>query len=466
MSNHLHIAVMRGGKVVDDRYVASSGLLSVGQLAKNMVQLGGKDVPPEHLLFSFKQPQPTLNVFAGMRGEIALDGRNRQPLAALQGQGQAAPGGWSLPLPPTARGWVAVGDASFQFHLGPKPAAAPLRPLPPEMKGSLLQNVEATFIGILAAVLAAEIAAMAVVANDPRQVDFDKADEEAEARVAELLMPEKPKEEPKNEDDAKKKAEEEAAKKAAEAAKEEKKEEKKEEEAKKPDPSDDSPAAAKAETERKAQLRENVKNTAMLRVLGSVGGAGGALGSIFSSSTSFGAGIDEALAGAKGGIGVATGSADASARKGSASGDGPATIGGDIGAAAGGGGGGGGAGVALAEKKKVVAPQIAFEEGDMDVEGGEVDKASITSFIRMRIGSVKQCYEKELKLNPSLKGKIVVRFMIMPTGRVSEVGIDSTTMKNADVEACIVSRVKAWSFPVKPEEPAPVTFPFVFSPGG
>jgi TonB family protein len=84
----------------------------------------------------------------------------------------------------------------------------------------------------------------------------------------------------------------------------------------------------------------------------------------------------------------------------------------------------------------------------------------------MRLRSVQGCYEKELKLNPALKGKVVVRFVIRTTGRVGDVSIDQNTMGSAGVGSCIVNLVRTWVFPMKLEEDTPVSFPFVFSSGG
>ena len=45
-------------------------------------------------------------------------------------------------------------------------------------------------------------------------------------------------------------------------------------------------------------------------------------------------------------------------------------------------------------------------------------------------------------------------------------GIAGAATTSAGVAACIRSLIQRWSFPVKPDEDAPVSFPFVFQPGG
>jgi TonB family protein len=79
---------------------------------------------------------------------------------------------------------------------------------------------------------------------------------------------------------------------------------------------------------------------------------------------------------------------------------------------------------------------------------------------------VQSCYERELKLSPSLHGKVVVRFTIRTNGRVGDAGIDSSTMRSEEVSNCIVRLVRTWSFPFRPAQDTTVSFPFVFQPGG
>ena len=59
--------------------------------------------------------------------------------------------------------------------------------------------------------------------------------------------------------------------------------------------------------------------------------------------------------------------------------------------------------------------------------------------------SIQYCYERELKRNPSLRGKVVVRFTITPQGTVKDVEIVSSTLDNRRVEQCIVSRIRRWN---------------------
>ncbi len=58
--------------------------------------------------------------------------------------------------------------------------------------------------------------------------------------------------------------------------------------------------------------------------------------------------------------------------------------------------------------------------------------------------AIQYCYERELQRNPDLKGKISVRFTILPDGTVSSPAIISSTLENERVERCILSRISRW----------------------
>ncbi len=59
--------------------------------------------------------------------------------------------------------------------------------------------------------------------------------------------------------------------------------------------------------------------------------------------------------------------------------------------------------------------------------------------------SVQYCYQRELKRNPNIKGKLVVRFSITPQGTVKDVEVISSTLNNRKVERCVSNRIRRWS---------------------
>ena len=77
---------------------------------------------------------------------------------------------------------------------------------------------------------------------------------------------------------------------------------------------------------------------------------------------------------------------------------------------------------------------------------------------------VQDCYERELKRDPSLAGKIEIEFTIGTSGRVDEAFVASNRMGSDAVGDCIVSRLKRWRFPKPGGGSVTVSFPFIFTP--
>ena len=80
------------------------------------------------------------------------------------------------------------------------------------------------------------------------------------------------------------------------------------------------------------------------------------------------------------------------------------------------------------------------------------------------MASIKECYEKELKRDPKLAGKITVGFTIETDGKVSETFIEGNTMGNKTVANCITGRIRTWRFPKPKGGSVTVAYPFIFSP--
>jgi len=76
--------------------------------------------------------------------------------------------------------------------------------------------------------------------------------------------------------------------------------------------------------------------------------------------------------------------------------------------------------------------------------------------------AVKFCYERQLIKEPTLHGKVLVNFIIDRDGSVREARVDGSTLKNAEVEEYLLSRVGRWVFPAPRGGIVNVKYPFVF----
>jgi len=105
---------------------------------------------------------------------------------------------------------------------------------------------------------------------------------------------------------------------------------------------------------------------------------------------------------------------------------------------------------------------VGLIEEEGEVSGG-LDREVIAQYIRQQIGQILYCYERQLSASPDLFGKLAVRFTIKADGRVDSQKIGESTLKNASVEGCVLSKVGQWKFPT-PEGGTQVivTYPFFF----
>ena len=81
--------------------------------------------------------------------------------------------------------------------------------------------------------------------------------------------------------------------------------------------------------------------------------------------------------------------------------------------------------------------------------------------------ALQDCYKQELKVNPTVKGKIIVRFTVDPNGNVVKVSVVSSTLKSSRMENCLVRRIKNWrDFGYCDPSIGNVTYKQVFNFGG
>ena len=97
---------------------------------------------------------------------------------------------------------------------------------------------------------------------------------------------------------------------------------------------------------------------------------------------------------------------------------------------------------------------------------GALDRSLIDEVIKRHMNQIRYCYQRELTRTHNLQGKIVIKFVIARDGSVSSASVKNTTMSNAAVEQCVVSRFMRMQFPSpKGGGIVIVSYPFLFSPG-
>lgn len=73
------------------------------------------------------------------------------------------------------------------------------------------------------------------------------------------------------------------------------------------------------------------------------------------------------------------------------------------------------------------------------------DENAIEEVVSRHKAEMQLCFENERRKNPALQGKLTVRFIITPQGKVRDAWIVASTLDNADVEQCLLARLKRWN---------------------
>lgn len=200
------------------------------------------------------------------------------------------------------------------------------------------------------------------------------------------------------------------------------------------------------------QAREQAKNAGILGVLRSSMGSWNSPTSEFGRDTALGNDPMSALGALMGdqigenfgfgGLGLR-----GTGRGGGGTGEG--TIGlGNIGTIGHGGGGGDGSGYGRGAGglggRGTKAPRVRMANADVR---GSLSKEVIRRVIQRHLNEVRFCYEQQLNARPDLHGRVVVNFIISPTGAVQGSAVQESDMGSPPVENCIATAVRRWSFP-------------------
>ena len=103
-------------------------------------------------------------------------------------------------------------------------------------------------------------------------------------------------------------------------------------------------------------------------------------------------------------------------------------------------------------------------EGDPVIAGG-LSQAEVQAVIRANLNQIRHCYEQLLQRSPSAQGKVKVRFVVKPNGRVGSAKIVNSDIKDMVMRGCVTSKVKRWKFPIpRGGQAVTVNYPFVFNP--
>ncbi|MBA3580815.1 MAG: TonB family protein [Gammaproteobacteria bacterium] len=97
------------------------------------------------------------------------------------------------------------------------------------------------------------------------------------------------------------------------------------------------------------------------------------------------------------------------------------------------------------------------------VRGSRTDEEVQIVFDRNK-SSLYQMYQRALRTNPTLRGKVVLKLTISPSGSVTNVSVESSELKDPELEAKIATRVRLFNFGPKDVDSITIRYPIEFFP--
>jgi hypothetical protein len=114
------------------------------------------------------------------------------------------------------------------------------------------------------------------------------------------------------------------------------------------------------------------------------------------------------------------------------------------------------------EAEDDAGPQVLTAEEDTDEKKskprggggsdkmGKIDGKAVNRYINTRFSQVRTCYERRLKINPLLEGKVDLNITINTKGKASSISVNKDTVRDPQMMSCIKGVIRGWQFP-KPE---------------
>lgn len=439
----LRIGIIHDEQLVKERQVNAGETVTIGPAETNTFVFEGANIDGNSFpIFVWRDGEYSLQLSSKMKGKVNLGGKAISVTKLRKEMDPVSEGIWSVTLTEADRGKIKIAPFTLLFRfVDPPPVkvSAPLESM--SFKPRLIEDDDPVFLGILSIwmMLGAVFGVYVYNAERP-EIEIDDLPDRFTRIV--ITRPAEPDvvEEP-----------EDAIEKDSPDAKKVKKEEPKEK------PDRPPPKTKKEQVQRKAEAKERVAQNSKLfqkltaRLIGTTGenAAGEVL--LANAEGDFGGDIDAKLRAAADmgaeidGSGMRTG--------GVAGGTGDRTIG-EL-----------KKGQDLGEPKLAAAPKVVVKPtvsaGSLDFDGGDVK--GLARVVRRYQGQLKYCYEKALKANSSLEGRVVLGWVV-ENERAVDVYVAANGTGDASFAKCLKSKVSRWSF--AGVEDGDAKQPFVFKPEG
>ena len=119
--------------------------------------------------------------------------------------------------------------------------------------------------------------------------------------------------------------------------------------------------------------------------------------------------------------------------------------------------------VACPKSTPAPVPPPAPEPVPQPVQDADIDpKVAIRRTVQRNGGALTTCYERKLKVDPTLQGRIEIAWNVANGVVTDTPEVRLNELDDVDVANCIVTSIQGWTFP--PQVEGPVVYPFVFRP--
>ncbi len=94
---------------------------------------------------------------------------------------------------------------------------------------------------------------------------------------------------------------------------------------------------------------------------------------------------------------------------------------------------------------------------------GATDRTVIQRIVRAHVGEIRGCYNRALRRDPTLQGRVAIRWVISADGTVATAVVDKNEVGDEALGKCIAKQVKTWRFPAVASGSGAtlVTYPFM-----